>query len=114
MSRHLGRLFLALGFSLFVAGAALGQSGRVGWDGTWAGGWDKGNGVQLVFAGETLIAFNWRGDYKDVTRSAASPDGSRSFAWDKGEATATRAGNAATLAIREAGKPAVSVALKRE
>ena len=114
MSRSLGRLFLALGLALFVAGAALGQSGRVGWDGTWAGGWDKGNGVQLVFAGETLIAFYWRNDYKDVVRSAAAPDGSRSFAWDKGEATATRAGNQATLAIREAGKPAVSVALKRE
>ena len=114
MTRPLGRLFLALAFGLFVAGAALGQSGRVGWDGTWAGGWDKGNGVQLVFAGETLIAFNWRGDYKDVVRSAAAPDGSRSFAWDKGEATATRAGNEATLAVREHGKPAVSVALKRE
>ena len=110
MSRTLGRLFLALALALFVAGAALGQSGRVGWDGTWAGGWDKGNGVQLVFAGETLIAFYWRNDYKDVVRSAAS----RTFAWDKGDATATRAGNAATLAIREAGKPAVSVALKRE
>jgi hypothetical protein len=114
VSRSLGRVLLALALALFVAGAALGQSGRVGWDGTWAGGWDKGNGVQLVFAGETLIAFNWRGDYKDVVRSAAAPDGSRSFAWDKGEATATRAGNAATLAIREAGKPAVSVSLKRE
>jgi hypothetical protein len=114
VSRSLGRVFLALALALFVAGAALGQSGRVGWDGTWAGGWDKGNGVQLVFAGETLIAFNWRGDYKGVVRSAAAPDGSRSFAWDKGEATATRAGNAATLAIREAGKPAVSVSLKRE
>jgi hypothetical protein len=114
VSRFLGRLFLALALALVVAGAALGQSGRVGWDGTWAGGWDKGNGVQLVFAGKTLIAFNWRGNYKDVVRSAAAPDGSRSFAWDRGEATATRAGNAATLAIREAGKPAVSVALKRE
>src|SRR3984893_6065267 len=114
VSRTLGRLFLALALALFVAGAALGQSGRVGWDGTWAGGWDKGNGVQLVFAGETLIAFYWRNDYKDVVRSAATPDGSRTFAWDKGDATATRAGNAATLAIREAGKPAVSVALKRE
>ncbi|HYU13140.1 MAG TPA: hypothetical protein VEK82_11225 [Stellaceae bacterium] len=114
MSRTLGRLCLALTLALLVAGAALGQSGRVGWDGTWAGGWDKGNGVQLVFAGETLIAFNWRGDYKDVVRSAAAPDGSRSFAWDKGEATATRAGNAASLAVREQGKPAVSVMLKRE
>jgi len=111
---RLGRLFLALALALFVAGAALGQSGRVGWDGTWAGGWVNGNGVQLVFAGESLIAFNWRGDYKDVVRSAAAPGGGQSFTWDKGEATATRAGNVATLAIREAGKPAVSVALKRE
>ncbi len=114
MNRALGRVFLVLALALFVAGAALGQSGRVGWDGTWAGGWDKGNGVQLIFAGETLIGFYWRNDYKDVVRSAAAPDGSRTFTWDKGEATATRAGNAATLAIREAGKPAVSVALKRE
>jgi hypothetical protein len=114
VSRSLGRVLLALALALFVAGAALGQSGRVGWDGTWAGGWDKGNGVQLVFAGETLIAFNWRGDYKDVVRSAAAPNGSRSFAWDKGEATATRAGNAATLAVREAGRQAVSITLKRE
>ena len=114
MIRSLGRIALALTLALLVSGAALAQSGRVGWDGTWAGGWDNGNGVQLVFAGETLIAFNWRGDYKDVTRSAAAPDGSRSFAWDKGEATATRAGNTATLGIREPGKPAVSVTLKRE
>jgi hypothetical protein len=114
VTQSLGRIVLALALALFVAGVALGQSGRVGWDGTWAGGWDKGNGVQLVFAGETLIAFYWRNDYKDVVRSAAAPDGSRSFAWDKGDATATRAGNSATLAIREAGKPAVSVALKRE
>ena len=114
MSRPLGRVFLALALALFVAGAALAQSGRVGWDGTWAGGWDKGNGVQLIFAGETLIGFYWRNDYKDVVRSAAAPDGSRTFTWDKGEATATRAGNVATLAIREAGKPAVSVALNRE
>jgi hypothetical protein len=112
--RPFGRFFLALTFALFVAGAALSQSGRVGWDGTWAGGWDNGNGVQLVFAGETLIAFNWRGDYKNVARSAASPEGSQSFGWDKGEATATRAGNVATLAVREQGRPAVSVALKRE
>ena len=114
MRRPFGGFLLALAFALFVAGAALGQSGRVGWDGAWAGGWDNGNGVQLVFVGESLIAFNWRGDYKDVVPSAAAPDGSRSFAWDKGEATATRAGNAATLAVREQGKPAVSVALKRE
>jgi hypothetical protein len=114
MNRLPGRLFAALALALFVTGAALGQTGRVGWDGTWAGGWDKGNGVQLVFAGETLIAFYWRDDYKEIVRSAAAPGGSRTFAWDKGEATATRTGNAATLAVREQGKSAVSVALKRE
>ena len=114
MSRSPGRLCPGLALALFVAGAALAQSGRVGWDGTWASGWDKGKGVQLVFAGESLIAFNWRGDYKNIARSAAAPDGSRTFAWDKGEAAATRTGDQATLAVREPGKPAVSVLLKRE
>ena len=114
MKQSLGRLVLASAFALVVTAAALGQSGRVGWDGTWAGGWDQGNGVQLVFAGDKLIGFYWRNDYKGIVSSTASPDGSRTFAWDNGEVVATRAGNEATLAVRERGKPAVSVPLKRE
>jgi hypothetical protein len=115
VNRVPGRLFVALALAAFIVGGALAQTGRVGWDGTWVGGWDNGNGVQLVFAGETLIAFYWRGDYQNVARFTPSPDGrGRSFAWAKGEATLTRADNEATLMLRERGKPEISVALKRE
>src|SRR5205809_965243 len=62
-----------------------------------------------------LIAFYWRGDYQNVARFTPSPDGrDRSFAWARGEATLTRAGNEATLMLRERGKPELSVSLKRE
>jgi hypothetical protein len=43
-----------------------GQSGRAGWDGTWVGGWDRGEGVQIIFAGETLIGFYFRNDSKKL------------------------------------------------
>ena len=109
-----GRLVLALALTASLVGGALAQSARVGWDGTWAGGWDQGNGVQLVFAGEALIAFYWRNDYKSIVRSAASPDG-RTFVWDRGDATLTRgADGMARLGVRERGKPEISVSLKRE
>jgi hypothetical protein len=101
--------------ALVAAGSALSQSGRTGWDGTWVGGWDRSAGVQLIFAGETLIGFYFRDDYKDITRSTASPDGSRTFAWDKGDATLTRAqGGGAVLLIRERSRPELSIPLKRE
>jgi hypothetical protein len=64
--------------------AAFGQSGRVGWDGTWVGGWEKGTGVQLIFAGETLIGFYFRDD-EEILRSTVAADGGRTFAWEKGE-----------------------------
>ena len=114
MRRVPGRLIAALALAAFIVTGAPAQTGRTGWDGTWAGGWDTGNGVQLVFAGDTLIAFYWRNDYKSLARTTAASDGSRSFTWDKGEAKLTRAGNEATLILRERGKPELSVSLKRE
>jgi hypothetical protein len=101
--------------ALVAAGSALSQSGRTGWDGTWVGGWDKNAGVQLIFAGETLIGFYFRNDYEDITRSTASPDGSRTFAWNKGDATLTRSPDgSALLLVRERGRPELSIPLKRE
>jgi hypothetical protein len=94
--------------------AAFGQSGHVGWDGTWVGGWDRGAGVQLIFAGDALIGFYLRNDYKDVLRSTASPNGGRTFTWDKGDAILTRTQNGAQLVVRERGRPEVSIPLKRE
>ena len=99
---------------LLWGNAALAQAAPAGWNGTWVGGWDRGVGVQLVFAGDQLVAFYWRDDYKDV-RHASAGRGSKRFAWDGGEATVTPApdGNA-VLVLREKGKPEVSITLKRE
>lgn len=100
---------------LIAATPALSQSGRIGWDGTWVGGWDKGAGVQLIFAGDKLIGFYWRDDYKNVPRTTTTPDGGIRFAWDKGDASITRTPNGmAQLLVHEQGKPEVAVALKRE
>src|SRR5712671_6517766 len=93
---------------------AFGQSGRVGWDGTWVGGWEKGTGVQLIFAGETLIGFYFRDDYEEILRSTVAADGGRTFAWDKGDASLTRTPNGGMrLVVHERGKPEVSKPLKR-
>ena len=92
------------------ASAASGQSGRVGW----VGGWDRGAGVQLIFAGDTLIGFYLRNDYKDVLHSAASPSGGKTFTWDKGDAVLTRTPSGAQLVIRERDHPEFSISLKRE
>jgi hypothetical protein len=110
------KLVVAVVMCLIAASteAAFGQSGRVGWDGR-VGGWDKGTGVQLIFAGETLIGFYFRDDYEEILRSTVAADGGRSFAWDKGEASLTRTPNGGTrLVVHERGKPEVSIPLKRE
>lgn len=108
-ARHLLAALLILWGS-----AALAQTERVGWNGTWVGGWDRGAGVQLVFAGDQFVAFYWRDDYKDV-RHASAGKGSKRFAWDGGEATVTRTpdGNA-LLVVQERGRPELSIPLKRE
>jgi hypothetical protein len=70
------KLIVAVVMCLMAAStdAAFGQSGRVGWDGTWVGGWEKGTGVQLIFAGET-IGFYFRDDYKELLRSTVAAGG---------------------------------------
>jgi hypothetical protein len=111
------KLIVAATMCLIAAStdAAFGQSGRVGWDGTWIGGWGKGAGVQLIFAGETLIGFYFRDDYKELLRSTVTADGGRTFSWDKGEASLTRTPNGGTLlVVHERGKPEVSIPLKRD
>ena len=100
---------------LSSANVTLAQSGRTGWDGTWVGGWDTGAGVQIIFAGDTLIGFYLRNDYKEIARSTTSPDGGKTLVWDKGEATLTRSpSGGAVLVVHERAKPDVSIPLKRE
>src|SRR5437660_12934350 len=115
--RSAARLGLGAALAIVLAGAALAQGGRVGWDGTWAGGWQGNAGVQLTFVGDKLISFYWRDDYKDVLRVAAAPDGvGKTFAWAGGEATLRRdpAGNAVLLVRERGGREIPVVQLKRE
>ncbi len=108
------KLVLATGFCVAIATLAWGQSGRAGWDGTWAGGWDRNAGVQLIFAGDTLIAFHWRGDYKDVARTSNTPDGGKWFAWARGEATLKRTPDGGAQLVVEEGGNKLSIPLRRE
>jgi hypothetical protein len=106
------KLIVAATMCLIAAStdAAFGQSGRVGWEGTWIGGWGKGAGVQLIFAGETLIGFYFRDDYKELLRSTVTAEGGRTFSWDKVEVSLTRTPNGGTLlVVHERGKPEVSI-----
>lgn len=108
---------MAIAMCLVVASAtsAFGQSGRVGWDGTWVGGWDRGAGVQIIFAGDTLIGFYFRNDYKEIRPSANSSNGGRTFTWDKGAATLSRTPDGGVvILVREHGQPDISIPLKRE
>src|ERR1051325_12172250 len=99
--------------AIFHGATALGQT-PAGWNGTWAGGWDRGVGVQLVFAGDQLVAFYWRGNYKDVRRTSAGK-GTKRFAWDNGKATLTRTtDDSAELIVGEQGQPELSISLTRE
>jgi len=67
---------------------------------------EKGTGVQLIFAGETLIGFYFRDDYEEILRSTVAADGGRTFAWDKGDASLTRTPNGGMrLVVHERGKP---------
>jgi hypothetical protein len=71
--------------------------------------------VQINFAGETLIGVYFREDYKEIIRSAAPPDGGRTFLWGNGEATLTRSPDGrAVLVARERATPALSIPPKRE
>ena len=39
----------------------------------------------MLVAGDQLVAFYWRGDYKDLRRASAGK-GTKRFAWENGEA----------------------------
>jgi len=108
------RFVLAAVVVATMAGAA--RAEHVGWDGTWFGGWDKGNGVQLIFADNTFIGLLWRVDYLHDPHAEPTPDGkSVRITWPGAEAVLTRTGETtAQFLVRERGRPDVAVDLKRE
>jgi hypothetical protein len=104
----------AAAFANAAAPAIAQQSSN--WNGTWAGNWERGQGTQIVFAGNELIAVFWRGDYISQTHAALSRDGaSVAVKWDAGEATLTRDGPAiAHIVIHEKGRPDASFQVKKD
>jgi hypothetical protein len=89
---------------------------RQTWNGTWAGGWSRGTGAQIVFAGDDFIAIYWRDDYIADATGAVSPDGATAtIAWPRGKAVLTRDGpTSARVTVSEQGRPAASFALKKD
>ena len=50
--------------ALILAVAASPAFAAADWNGTWVGNWDnKGDGVQIIMAGNTAIGLFWHGDY---------------------------------------------------
>jgi hypothetical protein len=86
-----------------------------GWDGTWIGNWQNGDGTQIVFAGDELIAFYWNGDYQDAQAVQSTDHKVVTISWSQGKATLTLDGEAAAhVVVEEAGKPDLTFPLKRD
>ncbi len=87
------------------------------WNGTWAGNWQGGDGIQLIMAGNDAIGIYLHGDYlSDELNAKVSTDGKTlTINWAHGNAVLTRDGDeAAHITIREPGKPAASFSVKRD
>ena len=106
-------IFVAIGL---LTGPSAARAQQQSWNGTWIGNWQDGNGTQIVFAGEDLVAFYWDGDYLDDVHADASEGGRVvTVLWPSGQAVITRDGETtARITIRETGKPDLSFALKRD
>ena len=88
------------------------------WDGTWAGGWENGDGIQIIIAGDKVIGVYRDGDYPEILSTAVSPEGRQlTFSWVGGDAFLERASDherEATISLREHGRPVRSFRVKRE
>jgi hypothetical protein len=86
------------------------------WDATWIGGWEGGEGTQVVIAGGEVIGFFWGGDYLAIENSTNLADGeSIKFIYPGGEAV-VEAGEDGELVllIHETGKEEIGFVLKRD
>ena len=101
-------------FMAAIASAVAQQNSS--WNGTWIGNWAGGNGTQIVFADNDLIAMYWDGDYLSDTQASVSADGRVvTITWASGQAVLNREGEASGhIVIHEQGKPDLSFDLKRD
>jgi hypothetical protein len=112
--RLVAAIFVVVGGLL--AGPSTARAQQASWNGTWIGNWQGGDGAQIVFAGEDLVAFYWHDDYLDDVHANASEGGRVvTVLWSSGQAVLTRDGDAtARITVREPGKADLSFALKRD
>ena len=111
--RLLAVVFVVIGL---LAGPGMASAQQPSWNGTWIGNWQGGDGTQIVFAGEDLVAFYWHGDYLDDVHANASEGGRVvTVLWSSGQAVLTRDGDAtARITVHEPGTADLSFALKRD
>lgn len=86
------------------------------WDATWIGGWEGGEGTQVVIAGGAVVGFFWAGDYLSIESSTSFADGDGvKFIYPGGEATVKAVpDDELFLLIHETGRPEIGFTLKRE
>ena len=101
-------VLFALGFGAAAAAETL--------DGTWAGGWETGDGVQIIVVGDRVIGFYRGDDYLTVERSVSVPGGGAiDFTWPSGEAVLARdAKGEVRVTIRAKGKTEEIIPVKRD
>lgn len=116
MRRRLTMVLAALGLIGFSAAPCAGADWSGGWNGGWVGNWQQGDGAQIVFAGNELVALYWHGDYVADAKAAVAPDGATvTIVWSSASATLTRdSAVTAHVVIREEGKSDVAFALKKD
>jgi hypothetical protein len=113
MTGFLRRIPLILLVAVMVAAEA---DAAQSWDGTWAGGWENGDGIQIIITGDKAIGVGRGMDYPEVLRSDVSAEGSMlSFWWVGGDAFLQRTGDReATISLRERGRPVRTFTVKRD
>ena len=107
---------LPLLIACLALAVARGAGAAQSWDGTWAGGWEHGDGVQIIIAGDKVIGVGRGMEYPDLLGSQVSADGGMlSVAWVGGDGMLRRIGERdAAFTLREHGRPERSFAIHRE
>jgi hypothetical protein len=119
MMKSVAAVLVCLGLSASLGVAipvvAMAQQ-TANWNGTWIGNWSGGNGTQIVFADNELIAMYWGGDYLSDTQSSLSPDGKFvTITWQSGRAVLTRDAEASGhIVVHETGRPDLTFDVKRD
>jgi hypothetical protein len=87
------------------------------WNGTWAGNWKHGDGIQIIMAGNVATGIFLHGDYlPDDLRASVSPDGKTlTIRWGGSSAVLKRdTATTAHIAIHESGHADAAFAVTRD